>query len=134
LAPIIEPKLLVLLQVNCKSIYNKCLEFWNINDTYKPDVVIGTEFWFSEEISNAEVFRGDYTTFRRDRHTRGGGVIICVKKLHYLSRTMGWRGIWDNSSDTKKHGPKYYIGNFWHLQSSKLRHAVVRKTGRPDRI
>jgi hypothetical protein len=21
----------------------------------------------------------DYTTFRRDRHTRGGGVFICVK-------------------------------------------------------
>jgi hypothetical protein len=32
-----------------------------------------------EETSNAEVFRDDYTTFRRDRNTRGCGVLICVK-------------------------------------------------------
>jgi len=48
-------------------------------DTYNRDFVIGTEPWLSEEISNAQVFRADYTTFRRDRHTRGGGVFICVK-------------------------------------------------------
>jgi len=33
----------------------------------------------SEEISNAEVFRVDYTIFRRVRHTRVDGVFICVK-------------------------------------------------------
>ena len=48
-------------------------------DTYNPDVVIDTESWLSEEISNAEIFRADYTTFRINRHTRGGGVFICVK-------------------------------------------------------
>ena len=26
-----------------------------------------------------QVFRAIYTTFRRDRHTRDGGVFICVK-------------------------------------------------------
>ena len=34
----IEVKPLVLLQVNCRSILNKILEFWNMVDTYKPDV------------------------------------------------------------------------------------------------
>ena len=29
-----EGKLLVLLQVNCRSICNKILEFWNLIDTY----------------------------------------------------------------------------------------------------
>jgi hypothetical protein len=29
----------------------------------------GTESWLREEISNAEVFRDDYTPFRRDRDT-----------------------------------------------------------------
>jgi hypothetical protein len=29
-----EGKLLVLLQVNCGSIYNKTLDFWNLTDTY----------------------------------------------------------------------------------------------------
>jgi len=37
-----EGKLLVLLQVNSRSICNKILEFWYLVDTYNPDV-IGTE-------------------------------------------------------------------------------------------
>jgi hypothetical protein len=73
-----ECKPLVLLQVNCVGICNKILEFWNLIDTYNPDVVTGTESWLSEEINNAEVFR-DYITFKRDRCSRGVGVIICVK-------------------------------------------------------
>jgi hypothetical protein len=75
----IEGKPLVLLQIKCKSIHNKTLNFLNLIDTYNPDVVIGTESWLSEGIKNAEVFRADYTTFRRDRHTRGDGVFVCVK-------------------------------------------------------
>jgi hypothetical protein len=51
----------------------------NLIDTHIPDIVIGTESWFSEEISNAEIFKADYTTYRRDRQTRDGGVFICVK-------------------------------------------------------
>jgi len=75
----IEGKLLVLLQVNCRSILNNILTFWNLVDTYNPDVVIGTESWISEEINNAEVFADDYVTLRSDEITRGGGVFICVK-------------------------------------------------------
>ena len=56
---ICEGTLLVLLQVNCRSICNKILEFWNLIDTHNPDV-IGTESWLSEEIKNAKVFRDDY--------------------------------------------------------------------------
>jgi len=58
-ASMIEDKLLVLLQVNCRTIYNKILDFWNLTDTYNPDVVIDMESWLSEENSNAEVFRTD---------------------------------------------------------------------------
>jgi len=74
-----EGKPLVILQVNCRSICNKVLEFWNLVGTYNPDVVIGTESWLTDEINNAELFRGDYITFRRNRCSRGGGVFICVK-------------------------------------------------------
>jgi hypothetical protein len=75
----IEGNSLGLLQVNCRNILNKSLDFWNLVDIYNPDVIIGTESWLREEISNAEAFRDDYTTFRGDRNTRGGGVFICVK-------------------------------------------------------
>jgi hypothetical protein len=78
-SPQIQGKPLVLLQVNCRRILNKILEFWNLIDRYNPDVIIGTESWLREEINNAEIFRDDYTTFRTDRCTRGGGVFICVK-------------------------------------------------------
>jgi len=32
-----------------------------------------------QEIGNTEIFRTHFTTFRRERHARGGGVFICVK-------------------------------------------------------
>ena len=68
-----------MLQVNCRSIYNEDSEFWNLVDTYNADIIIGTDSWLREEIGNTEIFRADFTTFRRDGHARGGGVFICVK-------------------------------------------------------
>jgi hypothetical protein len=68
-----------LLQVNCRSICNKIFEFWDLTDTYEPDDVIGTESWLSEEINNAEVFRDDYITFRRNRFTRGVEYSFAIK-------------------------------------------------------
>jgi hypothetical protein len=70
-----------MLQVICRSIFNKALKFWNLVDTYNTDVVIGTESWLKEDTGNAEVFRADFTTLRRDRSAHGGGVFICVKNL-----------------------------------------------------
>ena len=69
----------MILQVNCRSIYNKWLEFWNLVDTLNPDVIIGTESWLKDDIENAEVFRADYTTYRRDRSARGGGFSYALK-------------------------------------------------------
>jgi len=84
-AHISEGKPLVLLQGNCRSNFNKSLEFWNLIDTYNPDVVIGTESWLSEEIN---IFRDNYITFRRDRCSGGGGVFICVK--NYIDCRVLW--------------------------------------------
>lgn len=77
-----EGKSLVVLQVNCRSVVNKSLNLWNIIEIYNADIVIGTESWLSVDISNAEIFRGDYAVFRRDRGSRGGGVFICVKNCY----------------------------------------------------
>jgi hypothetical protein len=72
-----EGKSLLVLQANCRSVYNKSLELWNLVDTYKPDVVIGTESWLKEDIINAEVFGTDFTNFRRDRSTVVVGLYLC---------------------------------------------------------
>ncbi len=75
-----EGESLVILQVNCRSIYNKTVQFWNTVESYNVDVVIGTESWLNAEILNAEIFRQTFLTFRRDRVDRiGGGVFICIK-------------------------------------------------------
>jgi len=62
-------------------------------DTYNPDV-IGTESWLSEEINNAEVFRDDYITFRRDKCSWGGGVfmlkITSIAGSYGLMRILRW--------------------------------------------
>ena len=46
---------------------------------FMPSELPSCESWLREDIGNAELFRADYTTFRRDRQARGGGVFICVK-------------------------------------------------------
>jgi hypothetical protein len=51
-AEMIEGNLLVLLQVNCRSVLSIFLNFWNSVDIYNPDVIIYTELWLREEISN----------------------------------------------------------------------------------
>jgi hypothetical protein len=56
--------------------------------THKPDVIISTELWLREEINNAEVFRDDYTTFRSEGGTGGGGVCSCVK--NYIDSRELW--------------------------------------------
>ena len=83
-----EGKSLVLLQVNCRSIYNKALEFWNLVDTYNPDIIIGTESRLREEIGNTEIFRPGFTIFRRDRHDLGG-VCLPVLKIILPARSYG---------------------------------------------
>jgi len=74
-----EDKSVVLLQANCRNIYHKPSEFWNLVDTYNPDVIIGTESYLREDFGKAEIFRADYMTFRRDRHASVGVLFICVK-------------------------------------------------------
>jgi len=94
-----------LLQVNCRSIYNKTLDFWNLIDTYNSDVVIGTELWLSGEISYAK-FLGLTTELSEETDTLGVVCAYLCKKLHYLRRAMGGRGIRDDSSKSKMEGPK----------------------------
>ena len=46
----------------------------------KADIVIGTETWLSDDIKNSELLLDEYDIFRRDRPTRGGGVLIAARK------------------------------------------------------
>lgn len=68
--------LLRLLQVNCRSIYNKVHQLNTLVDSSNADIVIGTESWLKEEVSSLEVFPKTFEVYRRDREGKGGGVFI----------------------------------------------------------
>lgn len=83
-------KNLRILTVNCRSIRDKKAEFHAILNYTKPDIVLGTESWLKgikpgknatkDAIKSSEIFPDNYTVYRNDRGTLGGGVFIMVKK------------------------------------------------------
>ena len=79
----IDGKSLVVLQVNCRTVDNNAIELWSV-------VVIDTESWLEKDISNIEVFRVEFTTFRRDRSARGDGGFVCVKNIIHNIRGKLW--------------------------------------------
>ena len=68
---------MALLQIDCRSIYNKILDFWNSIETYNPHIVLGTESWLSDEISNAEIL-GPITQLSEDKD------ILAVVKCSFV--------------------------------------------------
>ena len=68
-----------IVNINFRSIVNKVSETQNMIDSVQPDVIIGTETWLSKDIKDSEIFSSCYSVFRKDRDSRGGGVLIAVK-------------------------------------------------------
>ena len=63
---------------NCNSIRNKTHLLESIIDTNQPHIICLTETHLHEEITDGEIFPPSYTTFRKDRNTHGGGVLIAI--------------------------------------------------------
>ncbi|CAG2252899.1 unnamed protein product [Mytilus edulis] len=78
-----------ILTLNCRSIKDKTSEFSAAVNYIKPDIICGTESWLKGEhpgknptkdaIKSSEVFPENYTAYRNDRGTLGGGVFILVQ-------------------------------------------------------
>ena len=54
------------LTVNCQSLLVKKESFFNLLNTYNPDIIFGTESWLRPDILSSEVFPADYSVYRRD--------------------------------------------------------------------
>lgn len=76
-----------LLNVNFRSVVNHVMV-----DSVKPDIIVGTESWLRPDIMNSEIFPSNYTVYRRDRDTSGGGVFIAVidEKSSTRQRQTAW--------------------------------------------
>ena len=68
------------LVINFQSLWKKRVELSNLACDTGSDIIIGTETWLTPEHKNSELMLDDYDIFRRDRPTKGGGVLIAVKK------------------------------------------------------
>jgi hypothetical protein len=95
------------LQVNFRSIYNKAIEFWIFLDMYNSDVTIGTESWLKEEISNLDIFRTDFKTFRIDRSAHGSVVFISVKNSIACTELWADEDVETIAVEMKGMDPKY---------------------------
>ena len=74
------PQSLKLLILNFQSLWKKRAQFSNTASHLNSDIIIGTETWLTPDIKNSELLLDEYDIFRRDRATRGGGVLIAVRK------------------------------------------------------
>ena len=107
-----------ILVVNCKSIKNKKQELENLVETSKPDIMIGTESWLSNDIQSTEIFPSGFTPYRKDRKTDShGGVFILVSDKYLSSEPTDLKS--DDSSEQLwvklqvKGAPDLYIGTFY---------------------
>ena len=69
------------MNINCRSVVEKKVEFQYFTDQTKPDIIVGTESWLTDNHYNSEIFDTDqYSIFRKDRKgRRGGGVFLAIK-------------------------------------------------------
>ena len=78
-----------ILNINCRSVKENNAEFKTALEYIKPDIICGTESWLrgkkpgkpysKSAIQNSEIFPDNYTVFRNDRSSRGGGVFVAVQ-------------------------------------------------------
>lgn len=68
------------LNVNFQSAKNKKEEIWNLIDSSKPDIILGTETWLKSDIASSEIFPPNYEVIRRDRQDGYGGVLIAISQ------------------------------------------------------
>ena len=68
------------MTVNCRSVINKKADFESSINYIKPDGICGSESWLNNNITSSELFPENYTAYRKDRNTAGGGVFLLVRK------------------------------------------------------
>ena len=63
---------------NARSIVNKLKDFQSLVYTKSFDIIGISETWLTDNIYDNEILPTGYTIFRKDRPSRGGGVLLAV--------------------------------------------------------
>ncbi len=61
-----------------RSLVNKLLKFQSFIYSSLPDIIGVTETWLNDSIMNNEILSYDYSIYRKDRSSRGGGVLLAI--------------------------------------------------------
>ena len=59
--------------------------FQNLVYSEDSDIIFVNETWLRKDICNLEILHSGYTIFRKDRTTRGGGVLLGVRTSSFKS-------------------------------------------------
>ena len=66
--------------MNTRSIVNKLIHFHTLIYSKDYDIIAITETWLSDNILDQEIIPTGYTIYRNDRPSRGGDVMLMVKR------------------------------------------------------
>ena len=92
------PQELKVLNVNFQSVVNKVADLHCLVETERPDVIIGTESWFSPDIKDSEIFPQGYIPYRAERTTKttqSGSVFVLVVDTLICSEQPQLRSEWE---------------------------------------
>ena len=62
------------------EISNNIARFQDLVYSEDNDIICVTETWLNSDISNSEILNEGYEIFRKDRESRGGGVLVAIKE------------------------------------------------------
>ena len=66
---------------NSRSIVNKLRCFQSFIYAHDYSFIVLTETWLHDYIYNNELIPSGYTIYRKDRNSKGGGVLVAVKSI-----------------------------------------------------
>lgn len=71
--------------LNIRSLVNKLSKFQSFVYTFNFCIICLTETWLSDFICNGEILPTGFVLYRKDRPSRGGGVLIAVRESLFSS-------------------------------------------------
>ena len=72
---------------------NKTDVLESVTLSHKPQIVVITETWLHNDISDSEIVPPGYGIFRNDRSSRGGGVAILYQDSLHISQLPPIAGV-----------------------------------------
>ena len=119
--------------INFQSLKNKKPDLQLTIDNTNPDIIFGCETWLNKNIETHEIIPDNYIVYRKDRSSKGGGVLIAIKKTinSSIQNDLDTDGelIW--AKIKSKNNPDLYICSFYRPPTDEtrlthLRHSISR--------